>query len=158
MDNRHIKVVHMKIVVSLLLFGIFSLPFLHDHRVLQAEAGYGAQGPEQSGLVRHVHLAENSSHVPQPESGEHQNQDLWPILDHVSLITLNSGSSTNLFTILPIVDASPNDYPSPDLPQSLWEPTSPVRGSPLNTFNSVLPSTSLLLPIHSGRAPPLFPL
>ncbi len=148
----------MKVWVSLLLFGIFSLPFLHDHRIQLAEAGYGAQGPEQAGLVRHVHLSEHSSHVPQPESGEHQNQNLWPILDHVSLITLTSGSSTNLFTILPIVDASPNDYPSPDLPQSLWESTSPVRGSPLNTFNSVLSSTSLPLPIHSGRAPPLFPL
>ncbi len=148
----------MKVWISLILFGIFSLPFLHDHRVQLAEAGYGSQDFEQSGLVRHVHLAENSTHFPNTESDEHQRQDPGPFLEHVSLITLTSGSSTNLFTNLPILDASPNDPLSPGLHQSLWEPMSPVRGSPLSRFTSGPSSANLLLPIHSGRAPPLFSL
>lgn len=145
----------MKVWVSLLLFGIFSLPFLHDHRIQLAEAGYGAQDSAQSGLVRHVHLAENSSHFPKTESDENQSQEPWPFLEHDTLITLTSGSSPHLFTILPSFDSSPRDYQAPGLHQSLWEPTSPVRGSPLNNSDTFLHSSSHLLPIHSSRAPPL---
>jgi hypothetical protein len=153
-DNRHIKVVQMKIVVSLLLFGIFSLPFLHDHGIQLAKAGYGSQDSEQSGLVRHVHLTENSSHLPKTESAEHQSQEPWPFLDHVTLLTLASGSSPHIFAILPSFDSSPRDYQAPSFHQSMWEPTSPVRGSPLIDSDTFLPSSNLP-PFHSGRAPPL---
>lgn len=147
----------MKVLVSFLLFGIFSLPFLHDHHVLQADEGYGAQASEHSTLVRHVHLGENSSHIPKPESTEHESQDRWQFLEHVTLTTLNSGSSTYLFTILPSIDGSSSDYQAHSLHQGLWEPTSPVRGSPLNNSDTFLPS-SKLSPFPSGRAPPLFSL
>mgnify|MGYP000321338238 CR=1 FL=1 len=144
----------MKIVVSLLLFGIFSLPFLHDHRVLQAEAGYGSRASDHSSLVRHVHLDENSSHFPKSESDKHESQGQWSFLEDVTLTTLTSGSSTNLFIILPNVDTSPSDIPSADLHQSFWEPTSPVRGSPLIDSDTFLPFSNLPS-FHSGRAPPL---
>lgn len=145
---------YMKVLVSLLLFGLLSLPFVHDHKVLHAEEGYGALASEHSTLVRHVHLAENSSHSLQPESDEHKSQDQWPFLDHVTLTTLASDSSPHLFTILPYFDGSPSDYPAPSLHQSLWAPTSPVRGSPLiNSDNFLLSSNPP--PLHSGRAPPL---
>lgn len=144
----------MKGLVSFLLFGILSLPFLHDHQVLRADAGYGTRASEHSTLVRHVHLAENSPHFPKPESDDHESQDQWQFLEHVALTTLASGPSTHLSTILHNGRGSPGDSQSPVLHQRLWEPTSPVRGSPLNNSDIFLPSSNLL-PIHSGRAPPL---
>ena len=143
----------MRELVSFLLFGILSLPFLHDHQVLQADEGNGARAPEHSTLVRHVHLAENSPAFPKPESDEHDSKDQWQFLEHVALTTLASGPSTRLSTILHNVDGSPGDYESPVLHQSLWEPTSPVGGSPLVSPFNFLPSSNLP-PIHSGRAPP----
>lgn len=144
----------MKVLVSFLLFGILSLPFLHDHQVLRADEGYGARASEHLTLVRHVHLAENSPHFPKPKSDDHESQVQWQFLEHVALTTLASGPSTHLSTILHNVGGSPGDSQSPVLHQRLWEPTSPVRGSPLNNSDTFLPSSNLL-PIHSGRAPPL---
>lgn len=147
----------MKVLVSLLVFGIFSLPFFHDHRVLQTEAGFGSRASEHSSLVRHVHLNENSSHFPKSESDKHASQGQWPFLEDVTLTGLTSGSSTNLFIILPNVESSPSDTSSAALHQSFCEPAAPVRGSPLNNSNTFLPS-AYFSPFHSGRAPPLFPL
>ena len=144
----------MKGLASFLLFGILSLPFLHDHQVLRADEGYGARATEHPTLVRHVHLAENSPHFPKPESDGHGSKNQWQFLEHVTLTTLASGPSTHLSTILHNVAGSPGDYKSPVLHQSLWKPTSSVRGSPLNNSDTFLPS-STLPPIHSGRAPPL---
>ena len=147
--------VHMKGLVSFLLFGILSLPFFHDHQVLRADEGYGARASEHSTLVRHVHLAPNSPHFPKPESDDHGSKNQWLFLEHVALTTLASAPSTLLSTILHNVGGSSGDYKSPVLHQSLWEPTSPVRGSPLNNSDTFLPSSNLPS-IHSGRAPPLF--
>ena len=144
----------MKGLVSFLLFGILSLPFLHDHQVLRADEGYGAHASEHSTLVRHVHLGENSPHFPKPESDDHDSKEHWQFLEHVALTTLASGPSTHLSTILHNVGDSPGNYKSPVLHQRLWEPTSPVRGSPRNNSHTFPPSSNLL-PIHSGRAPPL---
>jgi len=144
----------MKVLVSFLLFSILSLPFVHNHEVLQAKEGYGPQASEHATLVRHVHLAEHSSHTPQPESDDHESQGQWPFLDHVTLLTLASGSSPHIFAILPYFDSSPSDYQEPSFHQSMWEPMSPVRGSPLIDSNTFLPSSNLS-PFHSGRAPPL---
>lgn len=145
----------MKVLVSFLLFGILSLPFLHDHQVLSSDAGYGAHAPDHASLVRHVHWDENSPHFPKPESDDHESQDQWQFLEHVSLITLASSPSTHLSTILYKIDSSHSDYKSPVVYQSLWEPTSLVRGSPLINSDTFLPS-SKLSPFPSGRAPPLF--
>lgn len=145
----------MKVFVSFLLFGILSLPFLHDHQVLSSDAGYGAHAPDHASLVRHVHWGENFPHFPKPESDDHESQDQWQFLGHVSLITLASGPSTYLSTIPHKIDSSPSDNQAPSLHQSLWEPTSPLRGSPLINSDTFLLSSNLS-PLHSGRAPPLF--
>jgi len=144
----------MKVLVSFLLFSILSLPFVHDHAVLQAKEGYGPQAPDHASLVRHVHFGENSPHFPKPASDEHESQGQGPFLDHVTLLTLASGSSPHIFAILPSFDSSPRDYQAPSFHQSMWEPTSPVRGSPLNNSDAFLLSLNLS-PLHSGRAPPL---
>ena len=144
----------MKGLASFLLFGILSLPFLHDHHVLRADEGYGARASEPATLVRHVHLAESAPHFPKPESDEHESKEKWQFLEHVALTTLASGPLTHLSTILHNGDGSPGDDKSPVLHQRLWEPTSPVRGSPLNNSDNFLLSSNLP-PLHSGRAPPL---
>lgn len=147
----------MKVLVFLLVFGVFSLPFFHDHRVLQAEAGYESRASEHSSLIRHVHLDENSPHFPKSESNKHDSQGQWPFLEDGTFTALTSGSNSNLFIILPNVESSPSDTSSAFLHQSFWEPTAPVRGSPLNNSDTFLRS-SYFPPFHSGRAPPLFSL
>lgn len=143
----------MKVVVPLLLLGILSLPFLHDHQVLPSGGVHESHASDHASLVRHVHLGENSPHFPKPESDGDESQNHWQFLKHVSLNTLGAGPTTHFSTVLHKSDSSYPDFSPPVLDQSSWQRTSPVRGSPLTNFDAFFLSSNLP-PSHSGRAPP----
>lgn len=143
-----------EILVLLLCWGILSLTFLHDHQTFGENAGIEEQASGHTTLIRHVHLDDHASHHPLSGSDKHEAQPQWSFLEHVGLTTLASNASTHLLTTLSYVSTESGESHSPVLPQRVWEPITPVRGSPVFSFFGNLASSNWS-PSYSGRAPPL---
>ena len=142
-----------KILVLVLCWGILSLTFLHDHQPFVGNADIGETASEYTTRIRHVHPNEHASHYPLPKSDEHEAPPQWSFLEHVGLTTLAANASTHLLATLSHVNIESGEGYSLVLSQRLWEPITPVRGSPVFSSYGHLTSSNWSLS-YSGRAPP----